>query len=399
MNPHQKKANKNHKNAKNLNPVNSANSGQKFNQNPDHNNLPTDTKITNSVSPELNQKQEKSQNLAKIESETTEDKADIAQIKTQNEKNDIENSKIEKSNTLKSNKMVENIKSSTNSANNFINSPLLYAKLMTTFFLTLVIFGTVFVNGYVLPEVVLGQTDGAIAARTKKEEEDKKNQEINRKKAKLEEENKKLSFVNQKIAINIKDFGSLKINLKENAAPKTVENFVRLTSRGFFDGTVFHRMVESPTFSVIQGGDPTATGSGGETASGEPLVDEVWKVKPESNPEKPGEFLNTPEFTDPDLYKDFDLKTGQVTYPKGQILMAKTSAPDSATSQFFITLTDTILPAEYTIFGVLESESFAVLDKISKEVDPISSESSDQSPEYKDGKPNKELKIESAVIL
>jgi len=62
-------------------------------------------------------------------------------------------------------------------------------------------------------------------------------------------------------------------------------------------------------------------------------------------------------------------------------------------------LTDTLLPAEYTVFGVIDSESFAVLDKIMKEVEPVAAEGQQQTPEYKDGKPNKEIKIESAKIL
>ena len=411
MNPHQKKSNKNSKNPKSNNSFN-------HNSNNPNQNSQASSKDNSSQDSTLN----KNTNLQNKSAENIDITTKII------EKNELENNQIlnqiPKENLDKSDKpdseksqntvfdKLTNLKSSpkinpddkkieTNAKTfktTLNNSPLLYGKIMATFFLGLIIFGTVFVNGYVIPEVILGQTDGAIAAKTKKESEEKKTKEITEKRAKLELENKKLSFMNQKIAINIKDFGSIKIDLKENAAPKTVENFVRLTNRGYFNGTVFHRMVKSPTFSVIQGGDPTATGTGGETASGEPLVDEVWKVKPQSDPQNPGKFLNTPEFTDPSLYKNFDLKTGQVTYPKGQILMAKTSAPDSASSQFFITLTDTVLPAEYTIFGVLQSESFAVLDKISKEIDPISSEAQ-QSPEYKDGKPNKELKIESAVIL
>lgn len=401
MNPHQKKSNKNHKNSKS----NSNNSIQNLKENSNTNQI---------LAQKNNSRNTSAENVGITAQNMDKNELEINQVmnKNQTEKltkvdkkhennisNKVANQTLAQKNTNSDKKQNETAANKTNLTTNFSNSPLLYGKIMATFFLGLIIFGTVFVNGYAIPEVILGQTDGAIAAKTKKKSEDKKTKEISDKKAKLEAENAKLSFINQKIAINIKDFGSIKIDLKENAAPKTVENFVRLTSRGYFNGTVFHRMVESPTFSVIQGGDPTATGTGGETASGEPLVDEVWKVKPQSDPNNPGKFLNTPEFTEPSLYKNFDLKTGQVTYPKGQILMAKTSAPDSASSQFFITLTDTVLPAEYTIFGVVQSESFAVLDKISKEVDPVSSESGQQSPEYKDGKPNKELKIESAIIL
>jgi len=282
-------------------------------------------------------------------------------------------------------------KNSAKSAKNLTN-PDLYPKVMISLLLVASMAFSLFVNGYFLPEVVLQNTDSAVAERAKKEADEKIAESRAKKAQSLSAENAKLKFTDQKIAMNIKDFGTLKIDLNDKAAPKTVENFVRLASRKYFDGTVFHRMVESPTFNVIQGGDPTATGTGGETASGEPLVDEVWKVKPQSDPQNPGQFLNTPEFREPSIYKDFNIKTGEVTYAKGQILMAKTSAPDSASSQFFITLTDTKLPAEYTIFGTLQAESFQVLDKIAKEVDPIE-KGTGSTP------PNKELKIETLTIL
>ena len=164
-------------------------------------------------------------------------------------------------------------------------------------------------------------------------------------------------------------------------------------------------MVESTDFSVIQGGDYTAgDGSGGESATGTNVPDELWEVKPEfeinSTDGSKGALKNEPRFRDQSLYENYDKDTGVVTYRKGLILMAKTSAPDSAGSQFFITLDKTVLPAEYTVFGVVQEASFSVLDKIKNEVDPINAETNELAPaDYKDGKPNKDLIIEKITLI
>ncbi|WP_071131102.1 peptidylprolyl isomerase [Enterococcus timonensis] len=65
--------------------------------------------------------------------------------------------------------------------------------------------------------------------------------------------------------------GDIKIQLFPEQAPKTVENFVELANRGYYDGTIFHRVI--PNF-MIQGGDPTGTGMGGESIYGETFADE-----------------------------------------------------------------------------------------------------------------------------
>ena len=276
-----------------------------------------------------------------------------------------------------------------------------------------VISGVLVFNFVVFPGGIMESTQQARdvrSAASASAEAEKKQQELAQK---LEEENKALKFVDQKVVIKIKDYGDLNIDLKDKAAPKTVENFVRLSYRDYYKGTTFHRMVISDNSNVIQGGDPLATGLGGETALQVPRVDELWKTKPEyetvsapaqTDPSLPptptrGALKNNPEFADPELYSNFDKEIGIVEYRKGLILMAKTSAPDSATSQFFVTLDKTILPAEYTVFGVIQESSMDVLDKIKAEVEP---EANPQIPEgsgYQDGKPNKELKVENIEIL
>jgi cyclophilin family peptidyl-prolyl cis-trans isomerase len=99
-------------------------------------------------------------------------------------------------------------------------------------------------------------------------------------------------------------------------APKTSENFVTLANKGFYDNLIFHRVI--PGF-MIQGGDPTGTGTGGP---GYKFADEL----------------------DPNT---ISAKTG---YVRGTVAMAN-SGPDTNGSQFFIMHKDYALPHNYTIFG------------------------------------------------
>lgn len=92
--------------------------------------------------------------------------------------------------------------------------------------------------------------------------------------------------------------GDIVVELLANRAPETVNSFVFLAERGYFDGTRIHRLDTS--IDVLQGGDPTGTGSGG------------------------------PGYTIPDELK------GDETYPPGTLAMAKADAPDSGGSQFFL---------------------------------------------------------------
>lgn len=65
--------------------------------------------------------------------------------------------------------------------------------------------------------------------------------------------------------------GDITVQLFPNRAPKTVENFIGLAEKGYYDGVIFHRVI--PNF-MIQGGDPTGSGMGGESLWGEPFEDE-----------------------------------------------------------------------------------------------------------------------------
>ena len=109
--------------------------------------------------------------------------------------------------------------------------------------------------------------------------------------------------------------GSFTIRLDQKKAPNVAASFASLTRKGFYDGTVFHRIV--PGF-VIQGGDPTGTGSGG-----------------------PG-------------YSVVDEPPGDASYTRGVVAMAKTGdePPGTAGSQFYVvTGQDAGLPAEYALLG------------------------------------------------
>lgn len=74
--------------------------------------------------------------------------------------------------------------------------------------------------------------------------------------------------------MNIKGFGTIKMRFFEEAAPKAVENFISLAKSGYYDGLTFHRVINE---FMIQGGDPTGTGTGGESTWGADFEDEINK--------------------------------------------------------------------------------------------------------------------------
>ncbi len=208
------------------------------------------------------------------------------------------------------------------------------------------------------------------------------------------------------------NFGDIEIDLIPNSAPSTVESFLRHSYRDYYNETKFHRMVDMEDFVVIQGGDPNSRddnpdndGVGGESAFGTNLPDELWEIKPEFNNQNIGEIINEPKFREPSLYADLNKERGTVVYQKGLIIMAKGASADSAGSQFFITLEDTILPAQYTAFGRVKDVSTEVLDKIKNEVEPVSNEektleanAENQDVPVTDGRPSVDIIINSIDI-
>ncbi|OGZ94023.1 MAG: peptidylprolyl isomerase [Candidatus Sungbacteria bacterium RIFCSPLOWO2_02_FULL_47_9] len=117
------------------------------------------------------------------------------------------------------------------------------------------------------------------------------------------------------------NMGKIQFETFDADAPKTVQNFLTLAGKKFYDGTIFHRVVKG---FVIQGGDPTGTGTGGPG----------YKFEDELNP-------NTDSH-----------KTG---YQKGVVAMAN-AGPNTNGSQFFIMLENNPqLPRNYSIFGKVVS--------------------------------------------
>jgi cyclophilin family peptidyl-prolyl cis-trans isomerase len=125
--------------------------------------------------------------------------------------------------------------------------------------------------------------------------------------------------------------GTIRFELLEQDAPKTTENFITLAGRGYYDGVIFHRVIKG---FMIQGGDPTGTGRGGESAWGGRFADETNASS--------------------DLYRR--------GYKAGTVAMAN-AGPNTNGSQFFIMHVDYPLPPNYTIFGrVIEGQE--VVDAI-----------------------------------
>ena len=128
------------------------------------------------------------------------------------------------------------------------------------------------------------------------------------------------------LVIDLKD-GKVVIELLPTVAPKHVERLKKLARAGFYDGTVFHRVMEG---FMAQGGDPTGTGTGGS-----------------KEPNLPAEF-------------------SREAFVRGTCGMARSQAPNSANSQFFICFDDArFLDGQYTVWGKVV-EGMENVDKIKK---------------------------------
>ena len=126
-------------------------------------------------------------------------------------------------------------------------------------------------------------------------------------------------------------FGNIKFNLMSDIAPETVRNFSQLAKSGFYNGTLFHRII--PGF-MIQGGDPNT-----------------------KNPDKSTWGQGGPGYN---LKAEFNSRS----HLRGIVSMARSTDPDSAGSQFFIVTSDsTFLDRQYTVFGEVV-EGMEVADKI-----------------------------------
>lgn len=189
------------------------------------------------------------------------------------------------------------------------------------------------------------------------------------------------------------NFGSLEaVLLQETKLAR--ENFIYISYHKLYDGNSFHRITNSESFKVIQAGD-----LGFEAKT---FADEIWKKAPEEySPEEQFELNKyqkkepTPELLAPEYYKiSYNEEFGmwENVYKKGLLVMAN-AGKDTNSSQFFITLEDTILQPNYTVFGYIKPESFGVLDKINIEVYPINID----GERVPDGQPNQEIIIQEVT--
>lgn len=152
-----------------------------------------------------------------------------------------------------------------------------------------------------------------------------------------EKENNMYSTGTHHAEMVIKDYGTVKMELYADIAPITVANFAKLVNKGFYNGLTFHRIISG---FMIQGGDPLGNGTGG------------------SDEEIKGEFaLNGVE--------------NSISHTRGTISMARASAYNSASSQFFIMHQDyTGLDGAYAAFGKV-TEGMEFVDKICEDVVPV----------------------------
>ncbi len=147
--------------------------------------------------------------------------------------------------------------------------------------------------------------------------------------------------------------GTIVIELRADIAPKAVENFVTHAKNSYYDGLIFHRVIKG---FMIQGGDPTGTGRGGESIWNQPFEDEY---------------------------------APNAVFDKAGILAMANAGPNTNGSQFFITTVPTYhLNGRHTIFGLV-TEGFDIVRKI---------ESSPTTGRYEGDRPLEDIKIISISI-
>lgn len=149
------------------------------------------------------------------------------------------------------------------------------------------------------------------------------------------------------------------LELENGVSPCTTNSFKHLVQKKFYDSTKCHRSVKSDSMTILQCGDPEASGAGGPGYS---FADEY-----------------------PLNGVDKDKAQQPVNYKRGTLAMAN-SGPNTNGSQFFLVTGDTTLPPSYNIFGTIDKAGLKVLDKLME-----------KAPEG-DAAPTEDINIESAVL-
>jgi peptidyl-prolyl cis-trans isomerase B (cyclophilin B) len=136
--------------------------------------------------------------------------------------------------------------------------------------------------------------------------------------------------------------------IKGDKAPVTAGNFVDLVQRKFYDGLTFHRVVKEPQPFVVQGGDPKGNGTGGFV---NPETGQRRSIPLEILPEEAEEPVYGKTLQQAGFEKNPALK-----HERGVLSMARSQMPNSASSQFFITLAELpFLDGDYAVFGEVDS--------------------------------------------
>jgi peptidyl-prolyl cis-trans isomerase B (cyclophilin B) len=162
--------------------------------------------------------------------------------------------------------------------------------------------------------------------------------------------------------------GAVPLTLNRAQAPCTVQSFLFLAQKTYFNGSPCHRLTSDEQLKVLQCGDPTGTGEGGP---GYTIPDENPTGLAPAPDAQPG--------------------TPTVIYPAGTVAMANTGQPNSGGSQFFLVYADSELPATYAVFGTVSATGLTTLNRIA--AGGIVAEQSAQ-----DGKPKLPVTITKTVV-
>ena len=170
--------------------------------------------------------------------------------------------------------------------------------------------------------------------KTEENVQDKPDEEIIKTDYKEGESDNMYSTGKHNVKIEIKNYGTIELELDADVAPITVANFAKLVNEGFYDGLTFHRIIDG---FMIQGGDPKGNGTGG---SSEKIT---------------GEF-------------SLNCIKNSISHVRGTISMARSNAYNSASSQFFIVHADsTFLDGQYAGFGKV-TKGIEIVDQICRDI-------------------------------